>query len=150
MCRGPRDARASAGDVPETSRTIPEDERGAWKTPEETGGPMIRLILVFILLALALSFFLQNQDQEVTLRYFFGLKSAETRVYVPILSGFVIGLLVASILLFPPWIRGRIELRRKTKQLQEAEAELEQLREAERGLESDQAPPSAGDDGPPA
>jgi lipopolysaccharide assembly protein A len=110
---------------------------------------MIRLILVFILLALALSFFLQNQEQMVTLRYFFGLKSAETRVYVPILSGFVIGLLVASILLFPPWVRGRIELRRKTKQLQEAEAELEQLREAERGVESDQAPPPAADDGPP-
>jgi len=110
---------------------------------------MIRLILVFILLALALSFFLQNQDQEVALRYFFGLKSAETKVYVPILSGFVIGLLVASILLFPPWVRGRIELRRKTKQLQEAEAELEQLREAERGVEPE-APPPDGDDGPPA
>ena len=111
---------------------------------------MIRLVLVFILLALSLSFFLQNQEQEVTLRYLFGLKSAETRVYVPILSGFVIGLLVASILLFPPWVRGRIELRRKTKQLQEAEAELEQLREAERGMEPDHAPPSDGDDGPPA
>ncbi len=110
---------------------------------------MIRLILVFILLALSLSFFLQNQDQEVTLRYFFGLKSAETRVSVPILSGFVIGLLVSSILLFPAWVRGRIELRRKTKQLQEAEAELEQLREAERGVEPE-APPPAGDDGPPA
>ena len=110
---------------------------------------MIRLILVFILLALSLSFFLQNQEQEVTLRYFFGLRTAETKVYVPILSGFVIGLLVASILLFPPWVRGRIELRRKTKQLQEAEAELEQLREEERGLEPDQAPPPSGDDGPP-
>jgi uncharacterized membrane protein YciS (DUF1049 family) len=109
---------------------------------------MIRLILVLILLALSLSFFLQNQDQEVTLRYLFGLKSAETKVYVPILSGFVIGLLVASILLFPPWVRGRIELRRKTKQLQEAEAELEQLREAERGAESNQAPSPGGDDEP--
>ena len=111
---------------------------------------MIRLILVFILLALSLSFFLQNQEQEVTLRYFFGLRTAETKVYVPILSGFVIGLLVASILLFPPWVRGRIELRRKTKQLQEAEAELEQLRETERGMEPDQTPSSSGDDEPPA
>ena len=111
---------------------------------------MIRLILVFILLALSLSFFLQNQEQEVTLRYFFGLRTAETKVYVPILSGFVIGLLVASILLFPPWVRGRIELRRKTKQLQEAEAELEQLREAERGIEPDQAPAPSENDEPPA
>lgn len=111
---------------------------------------MIRLTLVFILLALSLSFFLQNQDQEVALRYFFGLKSAETKVYVPILSGFVIGLLVSSILLFPAWVRGRIEMRRKTKQLQEAEAELEQLREAQRGLEPDQSPSPAADDEPPA
>ena len=111
---------------------------------------MIRLILVFILLALSLSFFLQNREPVITLRYFFGLKTAETQVYVPILSAFVIGLLVSSILLFPAWVRGRIELRRKTKQLQEAEAELEQLREAERGVEPDQASPPVGDDEPPA
>lgn len=110
---------------------------------------MIRLILVFILLALSLSFFLQNQDQEVTLRYFFGLKTAETKVYVPILSGFVIGLLVSSILLFPAWVRGRIELRRKTKQLQEAEAELERLRDERRGAGPEPSP-SPEDHGPAA
>ena len=38
-----------------------------------------------------------------------------------------LGLLVASILLFPAWVRGRLELRRKTKALQEAEADLEEL-----------------------
>jgi uncharacterized integral membrane protein len=89
---------------------------------------MIRLILVGILLLLSLSFFLHNQEQEVTLRYFFGLRSASTPIYKPILSAFAIGLLVASILLFPAWVRGRIELRRKTKALQDAEADLEELR----------------------
>jgi len=111
---------------------------------------MIRLILVIILLVLSLSFFLQNQEPVVTLRYFFGLKTAETHVYIPILSAFVIGLLVSSILLFPAWVRGRIELRRKTKQLQEAEAEVEQLREAQRGAEAEQPPASGADDGPSA
>jgi len=111
---------------------------------------MIRLILVFILLALSLSFFLQNQDQLVTLRYFFGLKSAETKVYVPILSGFVIGLLVASILLFPPWVRGRIELRRKT--YREAESARKEL-EAEQRSDGTTAPvtsksPSASESAP--
>lgn len=91
---------------------------------------MIRLILVGILLLLSLTFFLQNQEQEVTLRYFFGLRSASTQIYKPILSSFVVGLLVASILLFPAWVRGRLELRRKTKALQEAEADLERLRRA--------------------
>jgi len=66
----------------------------------------------------------------VTLRYFFGQLSASTPIYKPILSAFAIGLLVALILLFPAWVRGRIELRRKTKALQEAEADLEELRQS--------------------
>jgi lipopolysaccharide assembly protein A len=91
---------------------------------------MTRLILIGILVLLSLAFFLQNQEQEVTLRYFFGLLEASTPIYKPIMAGFLIGLLVAAILLFPPWIRGRIDLRRKTKALQEAEASLERLRQS--------------------
>ena len=91
---------------------------------------MIRLILVGTLLLLALSFFLQNQEQEVTLRYFFFFLSASILIYKPILAAFGVGLLVSGILLFPAWVRGRIELRRKTKALQEAEVDLERLRQA--------------------
>jgi putative membrane protein len=91
---------------------------------------LIRLIFVGTLLLLALSFFLQNQEQEVTLRYFFGLRSASILIYKPILAAFGVGLLVSGILLFPAWVRGRIELRRKTKALQEAEVDLERLRQA--------------------
>ena len=91
---------------------------------------MIRLIFVGTLLLLALSFFLQNQEQEFTLRYFFGLRSASILIYKPILAAFGVGLLVSGILLFPAWVRGRIELRRKTKALQEAEVDLERLRQA--------------------
>ena len=91
---------------------------------------MIRLILVGTLLLLALSFFLQNQEQEVTLRYFFGLRSASILIYKPILAAFGVGLLVSGVLLFPARVRRRIELRRKTKALQEAEVDLERLRQA--------------------
>ena len=91
---------------------------------------MIRLILVGMLLLLSLAFFLQNQEQEVTLRYFFGLLEASTPIYKPILTAFAVGLLVSGILLFPPWVRSRIELRRKTKALQDAEVDLERARQA--------------------
>ena len=91
---------------------------------------MIRLILVGLLLLLSLAFFLQNQEQQVTLRYFFGLMEASTPIYKPILTAFAMGLLVCGILLFPPWVRSRIELRRKTKALQEAEVDLERLRQS--------------------
>ena len=99
-------------------------------TPAKEGPALIRLILVGTVLLLALSFFLQNQEQEVTLRYFFGLRSASILIYKPILAAFGVGLLVSGILLFPAWVRGRIELRRKTKALQEAEVDLERLRQA--------------------
>jgi lipopolysaccharide assembly protein A len=91
---------------------------------------MIRLILVGLLLLLSLAFFLQNQEQEVTLRYLFGLLESSTPIYKPILTAFAMGLLVSGILLFPPWVRSRIELRRKTKSLQEAEVDLERLRQS--------------------
>jgi uncharacterized integral membrane protein len=106
---------------------------------------MIRVILVGTLLLLCLAFFLQNQEQEVTLRYFFGLFEASTPIYKPVLAGFAIGLLVSVILLFPPWIKGRIELRRKTKALQEAEVDLERLRHSLEKLTGRATPPLPGD-----
>ena len=105
---------------------------------------MIRLILVGTLLLLSLSFFLQNQEQEVTLRYFFGLRSASTPIYKPILAAFAMGLLVSAILLFPAWVKGRIELRRKTKALQEAEIDLERLRQSlDKGTRSSDVSPTS-------
>jgi len=91
---------------------------------------MIRLVLVGMLLLLSLAFFLQNQEQEVTLRYFFGLLESSTPIYKPILTAFAVGLLVSGILLFPPWVRSRIDLRRKTKALQETEVDLERARQS--------------------
>ena len=106
---------------------------------------MVRLILVGILLLLSLAFFLQNQEQEVKLRYLFGLLEASTPIYKPILAGFAIGLLVSGILLFPPWVRGRIEIRRKTKALQEAEVDLERLRLSLEKITGKTSPPPPGD-----
>ena len=89
---------------------------------------MIRLIFVGVLLLLSLAFFLQNQEQEVTLRYLFGLLEASTPIYKPILAGFAVGLLVSGILLFPPWVKNRLELRKKTKELQNAEGDIVRLK----------------------
>ncbi len=90
---------------------------------------MIRIVLVFIILLMALAFFLQNQEEVVTLHYLFGLHTASTPIYKPILMAFGVGLLVATILLFPAWVRDRMELRRKRKALQDADADLARLRE---------------------
>lgn len=88
---------------------------------------MVRLILIVALLALSLTFFVQNNAEEAILHYF-GTTTKPTPIYKPILSAFGVGLLVMGILLFPAWIKLRIELRRSRKALQMAEEELDRHR----------------------
>ena len=99
---------------------------------------MIRLIFVGLLTVLCLAFFFKNQDQDVTLWYFFGIEKISTPISFPMLGAFAAGFLAVSLLLVPTWIRSRLELRRQTKALKEAEADLERLR---RSLEDAQAGP---------
>ena len=88
---------------------------------------MIRLILVVVLLTLSLTFFLQNREEEAILHYF-GATSKPTPIYKPILISFGAGVLIMGILLFPAWIKLRIDLRRSRKALQLAEGELDRRR----------------------
>lgn len=88
---------------------------------------MVRLILVVVLLTLSIIFFLQNRAEQAVLRYF-GMTTAPTPIYKPILSAFVLGLLIMGILLLPAWINLRMEVRRMRQALHLAEEELHRLR----------------------
>jgi putative membrane protein len=88
--------------------------------------PVGRLILVAILIAMSVTFFWQNRREEAELHYF-GVTS-KAPIYKPILSAFGTGLLIMGILLFPAWIKLRIEIRRTRTALQQAEEEMDRLR----------------------
>ena len=90
---------------------------------------MVRLILVAILIALSVTFFLQNRKEEAPLHYFG--QTSKAPIYKPILSAFGTGLLIMGILLFPAWIKLRMELRRTRTALHLAEEELDRLRSAQ-------------------
>ena len=87
---------------------------------------MIRLILVALLIALSVTFFLQNREEEALLHYFG--QTSKAPLYKPILSAFGTGLLIMGLLLFPAWIKLRMELRRARTALHLAEEELDRLR----------------------
>ncbi len=89
---------------------------------------MIRLILVAILIALSVTFFLQNREEAALLHYFG--QTSKAPIYKPILSAFGTGLLIMGLLFFPAWIKLRIELRRARTALHLAEEELDRLRPA--------------------
>lgn len=88
---------------------------------------MVRLVLVVILIALSMTFFLQNREEEAILHYF-GRTTPPTPIYKPILMAFATGLLIMGLLLFPAWIKLRMELRRTRTALHLAEEERDRLR----------------------
>ena len=110
---------------------------------------MIRALLVIVLLTLSMTFFLQNREEEAILHYF-GTTSKPTPIYKPILSAFGAGLLIMGILLFPAWIKLRMELRRTRKALLLAEEELDRraLGSSRRTSVFQRADPAEDDDAP--
>ncbi|TLY36183.1 MAG: LapA family protein [Nitrospirae bacterium] len=110
---------------------------------------MIRALLVIVLLTLSMTFFLQNREEEAILHYF-GTTSKPTPIYKPILSAFGAGLLIMGILLFPAWIKLRMELRRTRKALLLAEEELDRraLGSSRRPSVFQRADPAEDDDAP--
>src|ERR1700756_4642228 len=91
---------------------------------------MVRALLIMVLLTLSMTFFLQNREEEAILHYF-GTTPKPPPIYKPILSAFGAGLLIMGILLFPAWIKLRMELRRTRTALHLAEEELDRLRTAQ-------------------
>lgn len=88
---------------------------------------MVRLVLVFILVALSMTFFLQNREEQAILHYF-NMTTPPTPIYKPILMAFGTGLLIMGLLLFPAWVKLRMELRRTKLGLRLAEEERDRLR----------------------
>jgi uncharacterized integral membrane protein len=91
---------------------------------------MIRLILIVILFGAVLLFALENSSQQVSIWYFFGRPPLVVPLHVLLLSGFMAGMGIALLLLFPEWIRLRMDLRRHKKILTKVEDELAQMRGA--------------------
>jgi uncharacterized membrane protein YciS (DUF1049 family) len=89
---------------------------------------MIRLILLILILLAALGFGVKNAEQAVTLKYYFGLSTQPIPVYQVVLWTFVVSVSLVGILLFPEWIKMRLQLRRQRKTLERLEEELTLLK----------------------
>src|SRR5436309_2009494 len=88
---------------------------------------MIRLILVVVLIALSITFFFQNRQEEAVLHYF-GATTPPTPISQPILTAFGTCLLITALLLFPACTKLRMPLRRTRTPLHLAEEALDRLR----------------------
>ena len=89
---------------------------------------MIRVLIFILVLVAAFTFMIENTEQTVQIRYVMGYSTPPIPVYQLVAGAFIIGMLLTGLLIFPEWIRMRLELRRQRKSLQRVEEEITRLR----------------------
>lgn len=103
---------------------------------------MIRTI-IFMLMLFALFFLLvNNKDQVVQIQYTLGKTSQPVPLYLLFLGTFLSGLGAAVILIFPSWLKSKLESRRQKKEIESLEEEVGQLRNQ---VSASSHPPAAYD-----
>jgi uncharacterized integral membrane protein len=88
---------------------------------------MMRLILLLIVIILYFTFVLYNLEEKTVLKYALGLSTQPMPVYLLILGSIMIGMFLAGVLVFPNWIRMRVEMRRQRRTIEQMEQELNRL-----------------------
>jgi len=89
---------------------------------------MIRVLVSVLILLMGFTVVVMNTEQTVVLHYFIGLASPPIPVYHLVVGAFITGMLLTGLMLFPEWIRMRLEIRRQRKSLQRIEDEMARLR----------------------
>ncbi len=88
---------------------------------------MIRLIFLLVVIILYFTFVLYNMEEKIALKYILGLSTQPLPVYLLILGSIMIGMFLAGVLVFPGWIRMRMEMRRQRRTIEQMEQELGRL-----------------------
>ncbi len=89
---------------------------------------MIRVLIFILILLLGFTGVVKNTEQTVVLQYFFGLATPPLPVYQLVAGAFIAGMFLVGLMVFPEWIRMRLEIRRQRKSLQRIEDEMARLR----------------------
>lgn len=89
---------------------------------------MIRILIFSLILVAAFTFMIKNTEQMVQIQYLMGYSTPLIPVYQLVAGAFISGMLLTGFLIFPEWIRMRLELRRQRKSLQRIEDEMDRLR----------------------
>jgi uncharacterized integral membrane protein len=91
---------------------------------------MSRLFTLAVLIILFVTFAWMNADQLLSLHYF-KWATPPLPAYQVVLGAFVLGGLFVVVLLFPEWVRLRLELRRHRKLLKKVDGAVSRLRPPE-------------------
>jgi len=89
---------------------------------------MIRLFLILGISGLFFGALYMNQEQEVSLHFFWGMETSPLPIYLIVLSSFLVGLFVSVLIFVPGWIRSMLDRRKKSKRIEQLEINIDKMR----------------------
>ncbi len=89
---------------------------------------MIRLFLILGISTVFFGALYLNQEQQVSLHFFWGMETDPLPVYLIVLGSFLIGLFFSGLLFLPGWIRSMLDRRKKSKRIEQLEIDLDKMR----------------------
>ncbi|HLG22677.1 MAG TPA: LapA family protein [Candidatus Manganitrophaceae bacterium] len=89
---------------------------------------MIRLIFLTVVLFILFVLAYINQDIKVSVALLGGSQSDPIPVYFIIIGSFLVGTLLATLMMFPGWVKLKLERRRLEKRIERLEGDLDRIR----------------------
>ncbi len=89
---------------------------------------MIRLFLISGISVVFFGALYLNQEQRVSLHFFWGMETSPLPIHLIVLGSFLIGLLFSALLFVPGWVRSMLDRRKKSKRIEELEIEIDKIR----------------------
>jgi uncharacterized integral membrane protein len=89
---------------------------------------MIRLIFMILVIFALFGFAYTNQNQTASLYLFWGVHSEPIPIYLIVIASFLLGTTFAALMVFPGWIKLKLERRRLAKRIEQLEVDLDHLR----------------------
>lgn len=88
---------------------------------------MFRLIFLILIAFLLFTFSYMNQEERVSLHFIGAGPTPPLAVYLVVLGAFLIGTLFAVLMLFPGWVKLKLERRKLAKRIEQLESDLDHL-----------------------
>ncbi|MBI3803188.1 MAG: LapA family protein [Nitrospirae bacterium] len=89
---------------------------------------MFRLIFLILIVFLLFTFSYMNQEERISLHFIWGTPTPPVAVYLIVAGTFLIGTVFAVLMVFPGWLKLKLERRKLAKRIEQLESDLDHLR----------------------
>ncbi len=89
---------------------------------------MFRLLFILLTGTVFLGALYNNQEQTISLHFFWGMQTDPLPFYWILISVFLIGFSLSALLFVPSWVRSMLDRRRKSRRIEQLEIDIDKMR----------------------